>query len=101
LIGRRSSAADRSSIVELVLRGGYPIATTLPPAARSRWLGSLEELIVERAGDDAPPLRRPEALARFLRLSAARTAQVLNIAELGRTPTLAVTRPESTSGCWS
>jgi hypothetical protein len=84
LASRRSSAADRSSIVELVLRGGYPIATTLPPATRSRWLGSLEELIVERAGDDAPPLRRPEVLARFLRLSAARTAQVLNIAELGR-----------------
>jgi uncharacterized protein len=81
---RRTSPAGRNELVELVLRGGYPIATTLPPPARTRWLGSLAELIVERAGDDAPPLRRPEVLARFLRSSAARTAQVLNIAEMGR-----------------
>jgi hypothetical protein len=84
LASRRRSATDRDKLIDLVLRGGYPIATTLPAAARTRWLGSLAELIVERAGDDAPPLRRPDMLARLLRLSAARTAQVLNIADIGR-----------------
>src|SRR5690606_35382336 len=60
---RRASATGRAELVELVLRGGYPIAVSLPPEPRSRWLDSLATLIVERAGADVAPLRRPETLA--------------------------------------
>lgn len=85
LIGqRRTSALDRAAIVDLVLRGGYPIAVTLEAPARGRWLRNLATLVVERAGDDAGSALRPDALRRFLQLSAVRTARVLNVAEIGR-----------------
>ncbi|MGH3994589.1 MAG: DUF4143 domain-containing protein, partial [Pseudonocardiaceae bacterium] len=67
-----------------MLRGGYPIAVGLAPEPRSRWFANLAALVVERIGEDVTPVRRVDVLSRFLRLSAARTAQVLNAAELGR-----------------
>ncbi len=84
LDARRTSGIGRDELINLVLTGGYPIAATLPARARSRWFDNLATLIVERVGDDVSPVRRPEVLARFLRLTAARTAQLLNVAELGR-----------------
>lgn len=84
LAERRAAGMRRGELVEAVLRGGYPIAVSLDPAARARWFANLATLVVERVGDDVSPIRRPDVLARFLRLSAARTAQVLNVADLGR-----------------
>jgi len=81
---RRAHAATRREIVEIVLRGGYPIAVELPAHARSRWFANLATLVVSRISDDVAPLRHTGVAARFLRVSAARTAQVLNLAELGR-----------------
>jgi uncharacterized protein len=81
---RRTSSLDRESLVELVLRGGYPIAVTLEANARGRWLRNLATLVVERAGEDAGSTLRPDVLRRFLQLSAVRTGQVLNVAEIGR-----------------
>ena len=81
---RRASGMQRRELVEIVLRGGYPIAVELAPAPRSRWFANLAALVVERVGEDVTPVRRVDVLGRFLRLSAARTAQVLNAAELGR-----------------
>ncbi|MGH3696599.1 MAG: ATP-binding protein [Pseudonocardiaceae bacterium] len=81
---RRASGAQRRELVEIVLRGGYPIAVGLAPEPRSRWFANLAALVVERVGEDVTPVRRVDVLSRFLRLSAARTAQVLNAAELGR-----------------
>ncbi len=77
---RRASGTSRRELVEIVLRGGYPIAVGLEPGPRSRWFANLAALVVE----DVMPVRRVDVLSRFLRLSAARTAQVLNAAELGR-----------------
>ncbi len=81
---RRASGTQRRELVEIVLRGGYPIAVGLAPEPRSRWFANLAALVVERIGEDVTPVRRVEVLGRFLRLSAARTAQLLNAAELGR-----------------
>ncbi len=81
---RRASGTPRRDLVEIVLRGGYPIAGGLAPEPRSRWFANLAALVVERVGDDVTPVRRLDVLSRFLRLSAAQTAQVLNAAELGR-----------------
>lgn len=84
LHARRTSAISRADLVDLVLRGGYPIAVGLPPDARVRWFANLAALVVERLGDDVSQVRRPDVVRRFLRWSAARTATVLNAAEIGR-----------------
>lgn len=84
LTQRRAGAVDRAGVVALVLRGGYPIATTLEPVARTRWFRDLVTLVIERAADDAGSTLKPDVLRRFLRLSAARTSQVINVAEIGR-----------------
>jgi uncharacterized protein len=81
---RRTSATSRSELVELVLRGGYPIAVGIPPDARARWFASLATLSVERLAEDVGQVRRTQLLGQFLRLAAARTAQVSNAAEIGR-----------------
>ena len=75
---------NRADLVEVVLRGGYPIAVGLPARARARWFANLVTLVVERLGDDVGRVRRGDQVSRFLRLAAARTGQVLNIAEIGR-----------------
>jgi predicted AAA+ superfamily ATPase len=83
-ITRRVVDVDRSEIVDVVLRGGYPIAVSLPAAARSRWFTNLATIVVERVADDVATARNTSALGRFLRLAAASTAQTRNGAELGR-----------------
>ncbi|MDN5857991.1 MAG: DUF4143 domain-containing protein [Pseudonocardia sp.] len=81
---RRTAAASRADIVELVLRGGFPIAVELAGRARARWFANLARLVVERVADDVGPVRDTGILSRFLRLAAATTAQTRNAAELGR-----------------
>jgi predicted AAA+ superfamily ATPase len=81
---RRPRPLSRAQLVELVLRGGYPIAVGLPPDDRDRWFANLAELVVERVSDDLRPVRNSRALSGFLRLAAAGTAQTRNAAELGR-----------------
>ncbi|MGQ0575204.1 MAG: ATP-binding protein [Pseudonocardia sp.] len=80
----RPPGISRPELVELVLRGGYPIAVGLPPAARRRWFTTLAALVVERITDDVRTVRDIGALRRFLRLTAAATAQTRNAAEIGR-----------------
>lgn len=84
LRARRTSGVERSEIVEAVLRGGYPIAVELSAPARGRWFANLAALVVERVGDDVAPVRHRPVATRFLRLAAARTAQVATAAEIGR-----------------
>jgi predicted AAA+ superfamily ATPase len=81
---RRTSAMSRTDLVDVVLRGGYPIAVGLPPNARARWFGNLATLVVERISDDVTVVRNADTLGRFLRLAAAGTAQLRNAAEIGR-----------------
>src|SRR5438477_12900959 len=58
---RRASASSRADIVELVVRGGYPIAVGLAPAARSRWfanLATLETALLHPCAEAVPHPRR-------------------------------------------
>lgn len=81
---RPTSAMSRTAIVDLVLRGGYPIAVGLPTAARDSWFADLAGLVVERITDDVRDVRDVGELRRFLRLTAATTSQTRNAAEIGR-----------------
>jgi hypothetical protein len=81
---RRTSALTRDKIVGLVLRGGYPIAVGLPVPARTRWFANLATLVVERLSEDVAPVRQTDTARRFLKMCAARTAQLFNAAEVGR-----------------
>jgi predicted AAA+ superfamily ATPase len=81
---RSTSGMNRADVVDLVLQGGYPIAVDLPVTARARWFANLATLVVERIAEDVAPVRHTDVAGRFLRLSAARTAQLLNAAEIGR-----------------
>ncbi|WP_425502363.1 AAA family ATPase [Phytoactinopolyspora limicola] len=64
---RRATAIDRKALVDLVLRGGCPIAVTLGPPARGRWSRNLVDLVAEgrsrRRVDSAPrdPAELPAA----------------------------------------
>lgn len=81
---RPTGRVGRAELVEMVLRGGYPIAVGLPVDARDRWFANLANLVVERITDDVATVRDIEQLRRFLRLTAAATAQTRNAAEIGR-----------------
>ncbi len=83
LASRRATALSREDVVSLVLRGGYPIAVGLTPRGRQRWFANLATLVVERLDEGAGDRRAAQA-GRFLRLLAARTAQVTTAAEVGR-----------------
>lgn len=95
VLNRRVSALSRTEAVDLVLRGGFPIAVGLPPRARARWFTNLAALVVERLGDDVAAARRTDSASRFLRLCAARTGQLLNAAEIGRD--MGIGRDQSTT----
>lgn len=84
LTRRRTGVTRRAELVETVLRGGYPIALSLPAAARRRWFANLATLVVERLTDDVEPIRHREVAARYLRAAAARTAQLVTAADVGR-----------------
>lgn len=81
---RRTTAATRGEVVDLVLRGGYPIAVGLSTRARRRWFINLAALVVERLSVEEPDARRVTTAARFLTLLASRTAQVVSAADIGR-----------------
>lgn len=84
LTERRDTGIKRADLVRLMLRGGYPIAIGLADQARDRWFANLATLVVERISHDIARVRHTDLLARFLRLCAARTAQMSNAADIGR-----------------
>ena len=79
-----TTAITRTNLVDIVLRGGYPIATELAPEHRRRWYRSLIELVIGHIADDVRAVRRPDQLSRVLRLAYSRSAQVLNVSDIGR-----------------
>ncbi len=83
-IRRDHTNTRREEITDLVVRGGFPLAVAIEPSRRPQWFRSLGTTIVERIDDDVRALRRPDHVAQLLRLAAAGTARLLNVAELGR-----------------
>ena len=83
------SATTRDEFVELVARGGFPLALARTGAARARWFDDYLALCLERDLLEEGRVRQPAALASLLARLASQTAQVLNMSSAGRAVGLA------------
>ena len=76
---------SRRGLVERIVRGGFPEAVTLPKGApREGWMSAYTTAIIERDLTELAAIGDNVALPRLLRLLAARSATVLNVADLAR-----------------
>ena len=80
-----TAAESRSSVVERLLRGGYPEPLTLAAAdRRAAWFRSYVTTIVQRDVPDVSRIEDLSALPRLLSLLAARSSTLVNVAEIAR-----------------
>ena len=80
-IGATASTTTRAEYASRITSGGMPVALRRPPGrSRSRWFANYLDLVVERDVLELSRVRQREMLPRLLRVLAARSAQVLNIA---------------------
>lgn len=83
LRGPPTSTTTRDEYVRAILTGGLPIALTAPSeAARGRYFDDLVDLIVQRDVLDIRRVRQRGALQALTRHLAARTGQLLNVADI-------------------
>lgn len=81
-----ASQTTREEYVRAVLAGGMPLALAAPNEnARDRFFADLVDLIVLRDVMDIRRIRQRDALRELARQLAARTGQVLNIADIANT----------------
>lgn len=90
---RRVFAPDTSRLLsgsppcpraDWILRGGYPEMRTNPKVDRRLWFASYIQTYLERDVRQLANVGDLDTFARFVRLCAARTAQVLNMSDLAR-----------------
>ena len=74
----------RRDIAERIVRGGFPEAVSLPPGQRGGWMRDYATTLLERDVRDVGSVRDSTALARLLRILAARSGTVLNVSDLSR-----------------
>lgn len=75
------STTTREEYVQRITSGGMPVALRRPPGrSRSRWFSNYLDLVVERDVLELSRVRQREMLPRLLRVLAARSGQILNIA---------------------
>jgi len=85
-----ASGESREEITDLAIRGGFPEAVArAEPARRRAWFRSYVTTIVERDIRNLGQISALTELPRILGLAAARSASLLNIAELSRSTGLA------------
>ena len=87
LFGRSSpssGSADAVALGERVARGGFPDAVARSGRRRDAWLASYVDAVVQREVRDLANLDRLTSLPRLVALLAARTAGLLNSAEISR-----------------
>jgi predicted AAA+ superfamily ATPase len=76
-----SSTTTRDDYARRITAGGMPVALRRPPGrSRSRWFGNYLDLVIERDVVELTRVRQREMLPRLLRVLAARSGQILNIA---------------------
>lgn len=76
---------SRPAIGQRVVRGGFPEAVALPAgAARDGWMRDYTTTLIERDVRDLAAISERVALPRMLRILAARSGMVLNVADLAR-----------------
>lgn len=86
-IGRRVRAEGRLTLRELyrlIWRGGLPAIALNPAVDRDLFYGSYLQTYLERDVRDLARVGDRTAFVRFLRATAARTGQILNLADLAR-----------------
>jgi uncharacterized protein len=75
----------RDAVFELVAAGGYPGALRRPTEnLQRRWLTSYLSTVADRDLPEIADVRNTGALARLFRLTAERSAQILNLTEIGQ-----------------
>jgi len=72
------------SLVELILRGNYPEIASKKRVDRQLWCSSYISTYLERDVRNLTPIGDLNQFERFLKLSAARTGQLLNLSSLAR-----------------
>lgn len=80
----RAAPLSRRDAADRICRGGFPEATRLPAALRSRWFAAYVKTVTERDVLEVSRLRQLAELPRLLRLLAARTAQEVNLEAVSR-----------------
>jgi len=82
---RRVEAAGWPDLVERIVRGGFPTAQARADAGRrAAWFASYTTTILDRDLRDLANVQHLNELPRLLRLVAARSSGVLNLADLAR-----------------
>lgn len=86
LDARRATAArlDIQGLYELIWRGSFPAMSASPQMERDLFYGSYLQTYVQRDVRDLARVGDGMAFLRFVRAAAARTGQLLNMAELAR-----------------
>ncbi len=83
--GSRSSASTpRSTLFELICRGGYPEAVRMPDGARDGWFESYVETVTQRDIAELADIRKVASLPRLLRWGAGLTSNEFNISNASR-----------------
>lgn len=78
------SAPSHADVVRRILRGGYPDAYRRAEGRRRRWFASYTTAVLQRDVRDLAHIEKLTAMPNLLALLAARTAGLLNLADVGR-----------------
>jgi len=84
LEARPTEEPPRPDLAQWLLRGGFPQLWSEPVVDRQLWLASYVQTYLERDVRSVLGVRDLGAFQTFLRLAAARTAQILNLVDLAR-----------------
>jgi len=81
---RKAPSGNRIDLARWILRGGFPELWSNPAVDRRLWLGSYLQTYLERDVRGVLQVANLGTFQTFLRLAAARTGQILNLADLAR-----------------
>jgi hypothetical protein len=88
---RSITGGDEGYVVDRILRGGFPEPALGSRRFRERWFGAYVTTIIQREVRDLAGIAGLTELPRLVAMLAARSASLLNVAELSRTSGVAQT----------
>lgn len=80
-----SASTSRSTLFEIICRGGYPEVTRMPRSARDGWFESYVETVTQRDIVELADVRNAASLPRLLRWGAGLTSNEFNISNASQT----------------
>jgi predicted AAA+ superfamily ATPase len=83
-LSKKHPRSNPHDVADWILRGGYPELRANPKLERRRWCGAYIRLYVERDVRNLLNVGDITAFEKFIRLTALRTGQILNISDLAR-----------------